>query len=71
MKNNSPLRKDVFEYLGGQKVKHLMSPEGTFFAGRKAALEHMETTDGYSPEDIELIQSGLKVIICTITYKYA
>jgi hypothetical protein len=47
-----------------------MSPEGTFFAGRKAALEHMETTDGHAPEDIEIMQSGLKVIIYTITHNY-
>ena len=51
-------------------MKHLMSPEGTFFAGRKAALEHMETTDGHAPEDIEIMQSGLKVIIYTINHKY-
>ncbi len=49
-------------YIGGQKVKHVMSPEGTFFAGRKAALESMEAKEGeYSQEDIEIMQSGLKV----------
>ena len=51
-------------YIGGQKVKHVMSPEGTFFAGRKAALESMEAKEGeYSQEDIEIMQSGLKVTL--------
>ena len=50
--------------IGGQKVKHVMSPEGTFFAGRKAALESMEAKEGeYSQEDIEIMQSGLKVTL--------
>jgi hypothetical protein len=33
-----------YKNKGGQKVKHIMSPSGQFFAGRKAALEHMETS---------------------------
>ena len=39
-----------------------MSPDGTFFAGRKAALEHMESCSDYSQDDIDLMQSSLKVI---------
>ena len=54
------------EYVnkGGQNVKHIMSPTGVFFAGRKAALEHMEASpDGnYTPEDMELMQSGLRLV---------
>ena len=46
---------------GGQNVKHITSPTGIFFAGRKAALEYMESSNEYSVEDMELMQSGLKV----------
>ena len=42
-------------------MKHVMSPDGTFFAGRKAAHDHMESTEGYTHEEIEMMQSGLKV----------
>ena len=47
---------------GGQKVKHMTSPTGVFFAGRKAALEHMESSGTYSQDDIDLMQSGLKIV---------
>ena len=33
-----------YKNKGGQKVKHIQSPSGQFFAGRKAALEHMEAS---------------------------
>ena len=47
---------------GGQNVKHVMSPSGVFFAGRKAAFEHMEGNDAYSQEDMDLMQSGLRIV---------
>jgi len=56
------------EYInkGGQKVKNMMSPDGTFCAGRKSAIDYMETSNGaYSQEDIELMQAGLKSIVWT------
>ena len=45
---------------GGQRVKNMMSPEGTFCAGRRSAVEHMEASGKYSAEDVELMQAGLK-----------
>ena len=50
------------EYVnkGGQKVKNMQAPDGTFCAGRKSAVEYMETSRKFSAEDVELMQSGLK-----------
>ena len=45
----------------GQRVQNMKAPDGTFCAGRKSALEYMETSRQFSPEDIEIMQSGLKV----------
>jgi len=50
---------------GGQKVKNMMSPDGTFCAGRKSAIEYMESSNDFSQDDIELMQSGLKSIVWT------
>ena len=45
---------------GGQKVKNMQAPDGTFCAGRKSAIEYMETSGKFSAEDVEMMQSGLK-----------
>ena len=45
----------------GQRVQNMKAPDGTFCAGRKSAIEYMETSGKFSPDDIELMQSGLKV----------
>ena len=50
---------------GGQKVKNMMAPDGTFCAGRKSALEYMESRGNCNSDDLELMQSGLKSVAWT------
>ena len=53
----------VKEFLtkAGQKLEHIQSPTGVFFPGRKAAVEWMREQGQYTQEDIELMQSKLKI----------
>ena len=50
-----------FVTKAGQKLEHIQSPQGQFFPGRKAAVDWMREQGIYSNEDIELMQSKLKI----------
>ena len=45
----------------GQKLEHIQSPSGQFFPGRKAAVDWMRDQGIYTNDDIELMQSKLKI----------
>ena len=45
----------------GQRLEHIQSPSGQFFPGRKAAVEWMRDQGIYNNDDIELMQSKLKI----------
>ena len=45
----------------GQRLEHIQSPSGQFFPGRKAAVDWMREQGIYTNEDIELMQSKLKI----------
>ena len=46
-------------------MKNMMAPDGTFCAGRKSALEYMESRGNCNSDDLELMQSGLKSVAWT------
>ena len=50
-----------FVTKAGQKLEHIQSPQGQFFPGRKAAVDWMREQGIYPNEDIELMQSKLKI----------
>ena len=45
----------------GQRLEHIQSPSGQFFPGRKAAVDWMREQGIYTNDDIELMQSKLKI----------
>ena len=45
----------------GQRLEHVQGPTGQFFPGRKAAVDWMREQGYFSNEDIELMQSKLKI----------
>jgi hypothetical protein len=53
----------VKEFLtkAGQKLEHIQSPSGVFFPGRKAAVEWMREQSQWGQDDVELMQSKLKI----------
>ena len=58
-----PITWKVKEFLtkAGQKLEHIQSPTGIFFPSRKGAVEWMREQGNWSNEDIELMQSKLKI----------
>ena len=58
-----PVEWKVKEFVtkAGQKLEHIQSPSGVFFPGRKAAVEWMREQGGWGQEEVELMQSKLKI----------
>ena len=59
-------RTKTYVNKGGQQVKNMMSPCGTFCAGRKSAIEFMENSDAdYGEDDINIMKEELRGILWT------
>ena len=58
-----PVTWKVKEFLTktGKKLEQVQSPSGIFFPGRKAAVKWMRDQGDWSNEDIDLMQSKLKI----------
>merc|ERR1719319_783059 len=58
-------RTKTYTNKGGQTVKNMMAPCGTFLAGRKAAIEFMENSEETCQDDLDIMKEELRGILWT------